>query len=120
MLKNKSGQAVTSEYVLLFFIVVGMITAMSIYFRRAVQAKIVSSRNLMIKHVAAGTQGNYVGNLYIEYEPYYGDTVAESDVFSDNRYNLGPGGTSGTAEKIFNERRQVSVVSTTAPPKDAN
>src|SRR3989338_9576767 len=74
-LLNKA-QAVMGEYVLVFFLAIGMATAMTIYFKRGVQARIFDARNAMLNIVVNRTAGYYTGNIQIGYEPYYGNTVS--------------------------------------------
>ena len=47
-LKTNKAQAVIGEYVLVFFLAIGMVTAMTIYFKRAVQARIHGARDVML------------------------------------------------------------------------
>jgi hypothetical protein len=117
MIKNRRGQAVFSEYVLLMFIVVGMVTAMTVYFRRTLQARIQASRNMMVKYVDGATGGDFAGNGLVEYEPYYGSTSTTSEMSSASTDQLF---VRGASEKIINERKSIRMVSETAPPKDAN
>lgn len=69
-----SGQAVFSEYVMILFIVIAVLTSLSIYVRRGLQARLHAARNYAIylvnKNCDANCQ-NASGNVDYEYEPYY-------------------------------------------------
>lgn len=134
--KNKSGQVVTSEYAIVFFLVVAMLTAMTIYFRRAIQGRMYDARNYMIKEVQERTKDQYPGacsvkpdgsrvcegglQLYPEYEPYYVDTKSLVDRQSIMEDSLSEGGTSGLYRKSYKEDvTSVQTVSDTAPPREA-
>ena len=106
------------EYTMLFFLVVGTITGMSIFFKRGVQARMRDARNFMFLTVQNRAQNYYDGNLYAEYEPYYANTqslVRRSE--SDNIELLpSPGFSSGIFRKIFLDTTIVNTISVTAPP----
>lgn len=118
-LKTNKAQAVMGEYVLVFFVVVGLVTAMTVYFKRAVQARVFDARNAMFNIVLNRTAGYYTGNLYGEYEPYYASTESTVVRSADTTTGLLPGGTTGIFQKTFDEVTAVQTHSETAPPKDA-
>ncbi len=119
ILKNKHAQAVSGEYVMVLFLVMGAITAMTVYFKRSVQGRIHDARNYMVTEVRGRTQGYYAGNLYLQYEPYYVKTSSNIARTSDTVTRLLGGGSSGIFEKnILNESTVVSADSETAPPAD--
>lgn len=108
------------EYVLVFFIVVGLISAFTIYFKRAVQARMFDARNTMLNIVLNRTQGYYTDSVQLEYEPYYGNTVSMVIRSEDTKINLQPGLRTGIFIKTLNEITAVQTQSETAPPRDAN
>ncbi|MBI5415884.1 MAG: hypothetical protein HZA29_03615 [Candidatus Omnitrophica bacterium] len=118
-LKTNNAQAVMGEYVLVLFVVVGMVTAMTIYFKRAVQARIVGARDKMFNIVLNRTAGYYTGSIYREYEPYYANTESSAARSEDTRTELLPGATTGIFRKTLDEVTAVQTRSETAPPKDA-
>ena len=84
LLRQNKAQAVMSEYLLIFFVTIGMISAMTIYFKRAVQARVYSARHFVVNDIAARiiSSGYYAGNiitLYTQYEPYYANTQSLVD-----------------------------------------
>ena len=107
------------EYVLVFFVVIGMATAMTVYFKRAVQARIHDARDAMLNIVVNRTAGYYTGNIQIGYEPYYGNTVSTVVRRENTTTNLLPGATTGIFRKTFDGITAVGTSSETAPPKDA-
>jgi len=118
--KTNKAQAVMGEYVLVFFVAIGMVTAMTIYFKRAVQARIYDARNTMLDIVVNRTQGYYSGNIYAEYEPYYGSTVSTVVRGENATTKLLPGATTGIFSKTFDEVTAAETYSETAPPRGAN
>ena len=85
-----------SEYVLMFFLAAGMVTAMTIYFKRAVQARMADARNSMINMVA-NRAGDYYDNGFLqrEYEPYYSSADSMVMRYENAQINLLPGGSTG-------------------------
>ena len=47
-IQSNRGQGIMSEYGLIFIIVVGMVTAMTVYVKRVIQARIFDARNYMV------------------------------------------------------------------------
>ncbi len=121
-LRTQKAQAVIGEYVLVFFLVMGMVTAMTIYFKRAIQARIYEARNAMLNMVINRAQDYYNSDISIQigYEPYYGNTVSTVARQEDTRINLLPGGTTGNFYKTIDETTSVQTQSETAAPRDAN
>ncbi len=117
-LNNKRAQAVMGEYVLVIFLVIASMVAMTIFFKRAVQARIHDARDYMVGEVRERTRAVFDGNLYKEYEPYYGNTDAIVVRDSAQTSKLWGGGSSGVYRKDVNEAIQVRVLSETAPPRD--
>jgi len=117
-LRNKKAQAVTSEYVLVIFLVVAATAGMMTYFKRAIQARVRSARQYMGSEVRQRTTGFYDGNLYAQYEPYYTNTTAMVSRDIEDTTSIQPGGSSGIFRKVFNQITEVGVSSETAPPQD--
>lgn len=126
-LRHNKGQVLASEYVMIFFLVVGMIFAMSMYMRRGLQARIYDARNLMAKHVnAVGHETGAVGNFYAEYEPYYAESTSQVTRKTGSIERLmagGPKTTSGIYEVEYTPglvNTTANVFSTTKPPDAAD
>jgi len=117
---NKNAQVVMSEYVLVFFVIVGVMTTMTIFFRRAIQARIYDARNTMIKTVAI--QGGAGNDVKFEYEPYYlnTDTTITRRERTEKKLLRSLSLSSGIAEKNINEITAAQVISVTAPPQEAD
>lgn len=114
-IKEKQAQAIMSEYVLMFFLVFASISAMTVYFQRAIQARIKSARNTMgniIKDRAPGT----FNVILREYEPYYMNTSV--DVAFDDTKRTGHFLGGGTRVEVDSTVTAQST-SETAPPKFA-
>ena len=117
--KTNNAQDVMAEYVLVFFVVIGMATVMTVYFKRVVQARMHDARNAMLNMVLNRTVGYYTGDIQIGYEPYYGNTISTIARRGNATANLLPGATTGIFRKTFDEVTAIETRSETAPPKDA-
>ena len=119
-LKDERAQAVLGEYVLVFLIVAGMVTAMTVYFKRTVQGKIRDARNFAVRNVFQITNGVYTGNLYLEYEPYYTNTVSLISRDSTQEVSIIPDNAMGYFRKTMNDVTSIDTYSVVSPPKDFN
>jgi hypothetical protein len=117
-LKNRRAQAVMGEYMVVIFLVLAVIVAMAIYFKRAVQARIHDARDYMVSEVRTRTRGDFNGNLYKEYEPYYSNVAALVARDADYTTRILPGASSGIFQKIVNETTSMQSISQTAPPRE--
>lgn len=117
-LNNRRAQAVVGEYALVIFLMLGAVVAMTVYFKRGVQARMHDARDYMVDEVRQRSAGSYDGDLYLGYEPYYTNTDATITRDSSSTTNILPGATSGIFKKETNESTTVNVFSETAPPKD--
>lgn len=120
-LKNRHGQAVSSEYVVVFLIVITVMSSMTIYFRRVIQARIRDAGHSMVDTVVERAGPYYNGDQTIlrAYEPYYSNVISIITTEVDNKSRLLSGATSGIFEKEIDEETKIRSFSVTAPPKDA-
>ena len=120
-LKTNKAQAVMGEYALLLLLVMGMIMAMTVYFKRGIQARIYDARNSMMNTVA-NRAGDYYGNILLqgEYEPYYGRTDSMVVRQENTGINLLPGNSTGIFHKTVDGTTAILTQSETAPPREAN
>ena len=116
-LKKNQAQAQMTEYAVIIFVVIGMMTAMGTYVKRALQGRIHDARNYAVNSIKTTTNGIYNGIVYYEYEPYYinSTTEVQSRDSTTSRLFLG-----GANSKEFNSESIVMTNSETAPPKDAD
>lgn len=117
-LSNRQAQAVMGEYVLVIFMVLAVIVAMTVYFKRAIQARLHDARDYMVNDVRQRTVGSYNGELYLHYEPYYTNTIATVARDASSTTLILPGASSGIFRKVIDETTSVQVNSETAPPRD--
>ena len=117
-INNQRGQAVVGEYALVIFLVLAVITTMTIYFKRGIQARIHDARDYMVDEVRTRSAGSFDGDLYKEYEPYYLETDATITRDLSHMTNILPGATSGIFRKTIDDTTAVQVQSETLPPKD--
>lgn len=118
----KRGQMIASEYVITLFVVVGVITGMSVYFRRAVQGRIRDAHNAMLNIVRDRIGTQYAGNdVYIQYEPYYRETDSEVVVANNNQSQVLPSYPLSSGLYRSNPNEQAFRISntTTLPPINA-
>lgn len=99
---NKKGQSILSEYVMIFFVVIAALVAMTSFVRRGLNARIHDARNYMIDSVSNNNvcDANCVqaagGKIAYEYEPYYTQMIA--DVYQNSQASTGI--TNGSAAEI--------------------
>ena len=128
---NNKGQAVLSEYVMIFFVVIAAAVAMTTFVQRSFEARVHDARNFMLDSVvnngacdancmlATGAIGTHIP---YEYEPYYAQML--SDVGNNKQENTGA--TTGNAQvlgaiytKSTNEATRSISTSNQLPPECA-
>ncbi len=119
-LKDKQAQVMVGEYVMVIFLVLAAMTAITVYFKRAVQARIHDARYYMANEVRQRVGEQFNGTLSGSYEPYYTDTSSTISRGSSQTTSVFPGLSSGIFEESFNEATNVTTFSTTAPPRDGD
>ena len=129
---DNKGQAILSEYVMIFFVVIAAVAAMTTFVQRGFEARVHDARNFMVNSVvnsgacdanclsATGASGNQIP---YEYEPYYAQMLA--DVGHSEQVNAGA--TTGKAEvigavytKSLNEETNTISTSKQLPPECAD
>ena len=120
MKNNKKAQVITGEYVLVLFILLGIMTAMTIYLRRGIQARIYDARHAAIEVVQDSTQGYLTSNLYHEYEPYYTESETNMMVETEDASEIFPKGWGEDIWKNIVVETNTQSVTETKPPKDAD
>ena len=122
---NKKGQSIMSEYVMIFFMVIAAVAAMTVYVQRGFEARIHDARNYMIDSVinSSACDANCMqaagGNIFYEYEPYYALTLASTqhnDKDSSTSTNGAAISIGAIYTKYLNEDSNGTVTSTQAPP----
>ena len=113
---NQRPAQVISEYAITFFLIVAVISAMSLMVKRALQGRIFEARNTMIRTVNAVAGP---GGVPLEYEPYYVETRSEVNRGSTESDLLFGGESPGIAGKNFLEKTEVHTNSVQLPPKEA-
>jgi len=128
---NNKGQAVLSEYVMIFFVVIAALVAMTVYLQRGFEARLHDARNFMVDSVINNSQvcdndckAAAGGNISHEYEPYYaqmlsdvGRNEAESAGATPSAVNWSIG---AVYTKSVNETTTANATSTQLPPQCAN
>ena len=114
---NFNKAQVLGEYALTLFLVVGVMTAMTVYIRRVLQARLFDARKYMINTVKSAP---HVGKLKMEYEPYYVDTKSMTDQSIVEQDKLLGGGHTGIFRKTFDDVTNVQTNSTQLPPANAD
>lgn len=92
LIRNNKAQATVGEYVLVFFVVVGVITGMSIFVRRAIQGRIRDAQDTMYRTIEGEVTNTFgLGNglrFRREYEPYYALRWAQTQHTQNERRQL--------------------------------
>ena len=112
-LKDKQAQATTSEYLLVLGIVVTAMITMTVYARRAIQAKIRDADLAMTATAINRTGNHFKGNWYLYYEPYYFNTSATTTRNDSLRSQLNK----TTFVRIYNTFTSVDSDGDTASPR---
>jgi len=118
--RNNNAQAHFGEYFIVLTLVVGMAAGMTIFVKRTFQARMRDAKHTMVQIVREGTRDVYNGVLYLEYEPYYFNSVGTTDLDYNRRETLSAGASSGDSNKIFDETTTRANDSETAPPRDGD
>lgn len=125
--RQKKGQAVFGEYVLLAVIAVAVVASMTVYVRRALQGRVrdaVMSSATTVRTPFSADGGTtftqYDGIVHLQYEPYYANRVSGIDQQSDGVRSLTAGGSTGIFREDINDRTYIQTYSNQAPPKDAD
>lgn len=116
-LRDNRGQGIIVEYALTFFLVVAVVTAMSMYFRRTVQGRVRDS----IIYMANSVSQEYPGNVWVQYEPYYLNTDTRRQFYSEETSYLLPSfpTPSGIFEVNYNQTTTAQSYGEQAPPRAA-
>jgi hypothetical protein len=125
---NNKGQSVMAEHVMIFFVVMAALMAMTIFVRRGFEARIHDARNYMINSVMDNSvcDTNCIaatGNIQYEYEPYYEQTLTDIVRKHQDTKEM----TNGSAQDIgakylnsVNEEIRAIVTSVQLPPECAD
>lgn len=106
-----------SEYTVTIFVVILAVVGMTVYFKRAIQGKIFDAQIYMVNEVRDRTAGQYTGNLYYAYEPYYVQTNSIVDRNASDTVLLS-GGPTEKYQKIFDQTTIIQTNSETLPPRE--
>lgn len=121
--RGQLGQTSLPEYVVTFFLVIGVIVAMTAYVQRTLQARMRDARNYAIKTGYDACDANCLnatGNgIYYEYEPYYLLMNTVSERSQKDRSALIRGGQEGVFIKTINHESTINSYSEQLPPKEA-
>ena len=116
--RSRSNKAqMTGEYALTLFLVVGVITAMTIYVRRALQAQLYDARRYMFNTVKTAP---HIGKLNLYYEPYYIQSNSLVDQSINEKEETRGGGQTGRFRRVFDDTTTVQTDSTQLPPANAD
>lgn len=119
ILKTDRAQAITGDYLLTFFLVVGIISAMTVFVQRALQAKFRDARNFAVNAIIRNA---YDGPIWFAYEPYYANVASTSgrDLSHIIRIRGAGGGVTGTFIKDIDEITAVQSQTQQLPPAEAD
>jgi len=129
---NNKGQAILSEYVMVFFVVIAAAVALTTFVQRSYQARIHDARNFMIDTLtnsgacdanclsAAGITGNQIP---YEYEPYYSVSLSDIQQNQQDRTSTASGNAQvigAIYNKSLNENSQTNSFDCQLPPECAD
>ncbi|MFH0753754.1 MAG: hypothetical protein V2A70_04245 [Candidatus Omnitrophota bacterium] len=88
-MRRQKGQAISVEYVLMILMFMAVIMIMTVYVRRALQARIQDASTTAVNRAAQVSQTTVLP----EYEPYYSETTSETDRSLVKEERITPAGT---------------------------
>ena len=116
-LKKTKAQAL-GEYAITIALVITVMITMTIFLRRALQARIKDARDTMVDMARSASDSP----IPYAYEPYYANQISETTREINDQTKLLPGGSKGRTGifiKNFDETTTSNAESIQAPPKDA-
>lgn len=127
---NNKGQAILSEYAMIFFVVIAAIVTLTVFVQRGLQARVHDVRNFAVDSLvnSGACDANCVqaagGNISHEYEPYYaqmlsdvGQNKAESTGATSSAVNWSIG---AVYTRSVNETTTANAAGTQLPAQCAN
>jgi len=115
IVKNKKAQSLASEYVLVFFIAVGVISAMTIFIKRSLQARIYGAHQYMTNTI----RDNFVPDYNGLYDPYYLEKEAEIAHSATVTDRIMGDGTKEVYNRTLDQTSNIDAHVTNLAPKDA-
>ena len=102
---NKKGQSVLSEYVMIFFVVIAALVAVTTFVQRGFEARIHDARDFMINAVANACDADCMkatGNAIAkEYEPYYAQMLSDVQQNADEKAGATKSGVNWSIGAIY-------------------
>jgi hypothetical protein len=126
---NNKGQASLSEYVMIFFVVIAAIVAMTVFVQRSLEGRIHDARNFMISSIAdskvcdTNCLNATGGSIANEYEPYYSLILSDVQQNAQENSGLTQGNSAETGSKYIkntNDLTQTIATSKQLPPQCAS
>ena len=107
------GQAIGAEYVVVTFVAIGAVMAMSVFVRRAIQARVHDAQVYTTSQAS-----NALGRpIPVEYEPYYAEMISNTAQNATDRTRFVGG---NSYRKVIEQEKHVASQSLQLPPKQAN
>ena len=110
---GKKAQIVT-EYVLTFFVVLGVFITMAVYIQRTLQGRIRDAQMYAFSSVNAAYLNGSLKT--VQYEPYYANAISYADRSLYEEKKLLKGGSTGIFRHFFNTTTRVDTQSEQLPP----
>ena len=126
---NNKGQAVLSEHVMVFFVVIAAIVAMTTFVQRSFEARIHDAKDFMINSVMSNSvcDANCMaatgGKIDEGYEPYYSQMLADTTHKEEENEGETPGNPAAIGAIYSNAvKEKTKTISTSAqlPPECAD
>jgi hypothetical protein len=124
MLRDNKGQGTAVQYALTFFLVVAVVSAMTVYVKRAIQGRLRDARWYMartVDQVYSDPSFNIAGDLWLGYEPYYVNTNTHRFVDRTTGIQTVPGSLAeGIHQYEIDATTTLKTSSPQAPPAEAD
>ncbi len=110
---SEKGQIISGEYVVASVLMIAALVSMSVYFRRALQARVHDTQLYAINEASTALYGSGGNKIPPQYEPYYTKSYAQIDSYQrDNSFFFN----GGMVNKTINTEQGMTVFSKQLEP----
>ena len=121
---NNKGQTILAEYVMIFFIVIAALVAVTALVQRSLQARIHDARNFVIDSANNACDANCQqatgGSISQEYEPYYTQMTAQTQHQEGTTDGVRPGNAQSLGSVYTRQTNETTQMSSTSYQLPAN
>ncbi|MBF0511592.1 MAG: hypothetical protein HQL13_04595 [Candidatus Omnitrophica bacterium] len=122
---DNKGQSIMSEHVMIFFVVIAALSAMTLFVQRAFEARVHDAHTYLIKQVNSACDANCqmaANGIGYEYEPYYTRTLSFVAQNSEDMSTIQKGHEASFTSvygRSYHQKTSATVNSSQLPPECA-